>query len=117
MPTSALSLSKPIIICGWNSLRTVGHGWVIDGCKIFQVEHWIRYNYTSAPAEEYIEHTDNYNLLHCNYGWGGTCDGYYTSGIFDTRNNLPGYDIDFSIGDLPGLTPYMFDTNLGIMEY
>lgn len=22
----------------------------------------------------------------CNYGWGGNCNGYYQSGIFDTRN-------------------------------
>ena len=114
--TPMLNNQKPIIILGWISDGTVGHSWVIDGCNIFKIDHWIRNN-SSSPSEEYIEHTDNYNLLHCNYGWGGTCDGYYTSGIFDTRNNLPGYDIDFSIGDLPGLTPYMFDTNLGIMEY
>ncbi|MBQ4533195.1 MAG: C10 family peptidase [Alistipes sp.] len=114
--TPMLNNNKPVIISGWQSNGLGGHGWVIDGCKIFKIDHWIRNN-SSSPSEEYIEHTDNYNLLHCNYGWGGTCDGYYTSGIFDTRNNLPGYDIDFSIGDLPGSTPYMFDTNLGIMQY
>lgn len=115
--TPMLNNNKPIIICGWNSIRTVGHGWVIDGCKIFQVEHWIRYNYPSAPAEEYIEYTENYNLLHCNYGWGGTCDGYYTSGVFDTRNILPDYCIDSTIGDSSGSIPYAFDTNLGLMQY
>lgn len=115
--TPMLNNNKPIIICGWNSIRTVGHAWVIDGCKIFQVEHWIRYNYISAPAEEYIEYTENYNLLHCNYGWGGTCDGYYTSGVFDTRNILPDYCIDSTIGDSSGSIPYAFDTNLGLMQY
>lgn len=44
-----------------------GHAWVIDG---------------------YIENMTNGNLdrrlVHCNFGWGGQCDGYYIDGIFDT---------------------------------
>ncbi len=114
--TSMLSANKPVFTCGWSSNNS-GHGWIIDGCKIFKIDHWIRYNYASAPSEEYIEYTDNYNLLHCNYGWEGTCDGYYNSGIFGTNNNLPGDYIDFSIGDLPGTTFNIYDTNLGIMQY
>lgn len=26
-------------------------------------------------------------LLHCNFGWRGLCDGYYTSSIFDTGSS------------------------------
>ena len=44
-----------------------GHTWVIDG---------------------YIESKINGKLappfVHCNFGWGGTCDGYYVDGSFDT---------------------------------
>ena len=120
--TPMLSYSKPVITCGWNSIGNVGHAWVIDGCNIYKVDHWVRNNIYPAPSEgneyiEYIEYTDNYNLLHCNYGWGGACDGYYASGVFDTHNILPDDYIDSSIGDSSGSIPYAFNTNLGIMLY
>ena len=28
---------------------------------------------------------DSRTLLHCNWGWGGWCDGYYYSKLFDVR--------------------------------
>ncbi len=50
-----------------------GHAWVIDG-------------YTKR---EYVSNTghvkDTQTLIHCNWGWNGDCNGYYTSGIFNTR--------------------------------
>ena len=26
------------------------------------------------------------NLVHCNWGWEGRCDGYYSFNVFDLRN-------------------------------
>jgi hypothetical protein len=26
-------------------------------------------------------------MLHCNWGWGGDSDGYFTAGVFDTANS------------------------------
>ncbi len=43
-----------------------GHAWVIDG-------------YIQRVRNNQIE-----TMMHCNMGWGGVCDGYYASGIFDT---------------------------------
>jgi hypothetical protein len=32
-------------------------------------------------------------LIHCNFGWGGTANGYYYYGAFDLRNGPEaGYD-------------------------
>lgn len=50
--------------------------------------------------------------LHCNYGWGGTCDGYYSYGVFDTTTNLSSEWIESSAGDSSGTAGYDFDTNL-----
>jgi len=41
-----------------------GHAWVIDGYKI----------------QNYVPY------VHCNIGWGGTSNGWYISGVFDTKN-------------------------------
>ena len=29
---------------------------------------------------------DTVALMHCNWGWRGSCDGYYLPGVFDTDN-------------------------------
>jgi hypothetical protein len=42
-----------------------GHAWVIDG-------------YVSA-----VKGTKTYTLVHCNWGWNGTANGYYLSDSFD----------------------------------
>ncbi len=49
-----------------------GHAWVIDG--------YIKRNYTSNTGVISNQQT----LVHCNWGWGGNCNGYFTSGVFKT---------------------------------
>lgn len=46
-----------------------GHGWLFDGYIV------IRKN---------GNHIGQY--LHCNWGWGGLCDGYYQSNVFNLKN-------------------------------
>jgi hypothetical protein len=46
-----------------------GHAWIIDGVRR------IRYN-SSGAITDYV---------HCNWGWGGRCDGYFVSGSFNTQ--------------------------------
>lgn len=47
-----------------------GHGWVIDGYK--------KRKYVSSQGTVINRQT----LVHCNWGWGGLCNGYFTSGVF-----------------------------------
>lgn len=49
-----------------------GHAWVIDG--------YIKRNYVSSTGTVSKRQT----LVHCNWGWHGQRNGYYTSGIFHT---------------------------------
>lgn len=49
-----------------------GHAWVIDGLK----------KYVTYLTSEMMA-VDTTNYVHCNYGWGGECDGYYQEGVFN----------------------------------
>lgn len=83
-----------------------GHTWVVDGCNIYEVQRWVREYQSELLYNEYIESRESHNLLHCNFGWKGKCDGYYSSGVFDPRDIReddeyePDYgDVQFSYGD------------------
>lgn len=118
--TAMLDNDKPVMICGKQSNKTKGHCWLIDGSNVYTVEHWTRrYTYVDDFTWDYTDTVSetNHNLLHCNYGWGGLCDGYYTSGIFDTRNALSQNNIVPSISDISGTGGRIYDTNLRIMQY
>jgi hypothetical protein len=52
-----------------------GHAWVIDG--------YIKRNYVADSNPNYVEKSQT--LIHCNWGWHGDCNGYFTSGVFKTN--------------------------------
>ena len=97
----------PVLVDGRpNPSSNHGHTWVVDGCNIYEVQHWVREYQTELLYNEYIESSESYNLLHCNFGWAGKCDGYYSSGVFnptvmrDDDEYEPDYgDVQFSYGD------------------
>ena len=66
-----------------------GHAWVIDGCNIYRVDNWVRHYTDAISYTEYIESTQNYNLIHCNIGWEDKdCNAFYASGVFDPHGDL-----------------------------
>ncbi len=85
-----LDNSNPVFIAAMPKVRFLkffkdisgGHGWVIDG-----------YIKRERKVEQYAVETgkvaytfyDNETLVHCNFGWGGLCNGYYYSGIFNLK--------------------------------
>lgn len=94
------SEKKPFYIRGESVSSNRGHAWVIDGWNEYTTQCW---ETTYGPngkinPERLIEET-YYCLVHCNYGWGGKCDGYYSNGTFDATKELPTNRIDSSIGD------------------
>ena len=50
-----------------------GHAWVIDG--------YIKREFVSDRGVV----KDSKTLIHCNWGWAGDCNGYFTSGVFRTQ--------------------------------
>ena len=94
------SEKKPFYMRGEPASGNNGHAWIVDGWNEYTTQCW---ETTYGPngkinPERLIEET-YYCLVHCNYGWSGVCDGYYSSGAFDTTKALPTNRIDSSIGD------------------
>ena len=78
-----------------NDTTFVGHAWVVDGYHKFRVvtSEWSRdANLFGAEWElirEYESYTPEY--YHINWGWDGSCNGYFAAGVFAT-NEAVGYD-------------------------
>lgn len=94
------SEKKPFYMRGEPASGNNGHAWIIDGWNEYTTQCW---ETTYGPngkinPERLIEET-YYCLVHCNYGWGGRCDGYYYNGTFDATKELPTNRTDSSVGD------------------
>lgn len=64
-----------------------GHAWVIDGYKTIThvVEVWVAPS-SAGPWRLDDRKTTYSDYVHCNWGWGGDCNGYYGSNAFNTAN-------------------------------
>ena len=110
--------SLPIILFAQDATNTnKAHSWLIDGCNVYKVEHWERNFQTQFTYTDTLESVDEYNLVHCNYGWDGSCDGYYTSGIFDIRESLPSDMIDTTVDDKVGNLNYQLTYDIKVITY
>ena len=70
----------PVFISGYST--EAGHAWVLDG--ILQ-QHRDKLAVRTTGEKTVVNRELRY-FLHCNYGWGGSKDGYYFDGIFDTNH-------------------------------
>ena len=64
------------------------HAWNIDGYSKYQKyeKRHIYKNGSYVRTEE--EALDEYfYMVHCDYGWGGSCNGDFVSGVFKVDNN------------------------------
>lgn len=75
----------PVYCAGRDSILNKGHAWVLDG--LYMQKRIIR---IIAPDGTVLSTKHVYrNLVHCNFGWGGTCDGYYATDCFNLRKGAP----------------------------
>ncbi len=63
---SHLKAGNPVMMSALSICSPGGHAWVFDG---------------------YYKKNGSY-FFHCNWGWDGNGDGYYLSGVFDTRERV-----------------------------
>lgn len=93
---------KPVWTEGYSSNGN-GHAWVIDGWKTISTTHIrITYNGNNVEISRQIIGTTSTHYVHCNMGWLGECDGYYTMNIFDVSVQLPDDRIETEYGDWAG---------------
>jgi len=102
------------------------HAWVIDGINFYNIRDWlVKYappkDLNSSQRGEEISRellsSTPVRKVHCNMGWGGLCDGYYTYNVFDTSKRLNFGDVDTSVGDKSGTVGYIFNSAFKIIYY
>lgn len=104
--------SKPVIISGTcANIYDGAHSWLLDGWN----EYKIKNKKMLIDGTSQIVYTTT-TKVHCNFGYAGSCDGYYTSGVFDTTKSLSPGDIDSKIGDKAD-TGSNYNSNLCIIVY
>lgn len=62
-----------------------GHSWIVDGYRHKIIHHEIYLldsdgNYTYSPSASFTERLD---VQHINWGWNGTCNGYFNLDVFN----------------------------------
>jgi hypothetical protein len=76
-----LDNDNPVFVAAISGLVS-GHAWVVDG----YIERSRSENEVHVSTGAIVkEKTKTEVLVHCNWGWGGNCNGYYVSGIFNTK--------------------------------
>lgn len=66
-----------VIVEGWNSSNTDGHYWIVDG-----IHRYVYYNGTDVFGyPQYGQLSTVY--YHFNWGWGGSCNGYFSLDVYD----------------------------------
>ena len=95
------------------------HFWVIDGWKRTVAEYWRlekRHPNQLEPIRTLLS-SKTTDLVHCNYGYGGDYDGYYTPGTYDLSVMRTGEYIDTSVGDIPNTANrlYYFDIYMTLL--
>lgn len=108
-----LQSGYPIIIRGQISPSGGGHAWLGHG--LLKRERQVTaYGYDGEIVESNIE---VFYYVLCNFGWGGSGDGYYDTNIYTTTQgplfpdptmgyySTGGYDFYYSIGAITGIRP------------
>lgn len=81
---SMLNNNKPVFILAFDKRTGCenAHAWLIDGYRNLNCNRNITYQLADGTTELYtITRTTKY--MHCNWGWRGHGDGYYSAGVFN----------------------------------
>lgn len=82
----------PAYVRGTDRIDGEGHAWVVDSEKIY---HYITYDkYEKDDGYDiwriYVEKQEDFGpiYVHCNWGWGGSSDGWYKNEVFSKSNTF-----------------------------
>lgn len=78
-----LKNKKPALVCAISKIVD-GHAWVVDG-YLHRAQPVICIRNRDGKERRDTTYRDQY-LVHCNWGWKGLCNGYYSQGIFNLKN-------------------------------
>jgi hypothetical protein len=97
--TNMLDNGKPLIIYSVPGINVFkSHSWNIDGYKI--KERTITTNtYNGSTLTRSTSKTETTNMVHCDFGWKGKCNGYYVSGVFKLNDSRIEHDPGTDYGE------------------
>jgi len=90
--TAMLDKNKPIIIYGmpnYNVLKS--HAWNIDGYRDME-RTIIRDKYDNGKYIGPSNYVERQKMVHCDFGWGGSSNGYYITNIFNSNDKSSSLD-------------------------
>ncbi len=97
------------------------HAWVVDGWNEYEtvIKDVYYQAITGTIIREEVLSRMIVPLMHCNMGWSGKCDGYYSGTItgFDTTIPLSQDMINPSIGDISYSEGYNFNREFYMVTY
>lgn len=80
--TDMIDNGKPLIIYAVPGLNIFNsHCWNIDGYKIKERTVTVK-EYIGQALQRTTTETDTCKMVHCDFGWGSYCNGYYVSNVF-----------------------------------
>lgn len=85
--TSSLKNGCPVFVCSLPKKSIINydfrnsHAWNIDGYKTIVTEKTYKY-YKNGEYRSTSTSRSSATKVHCDFGWGGVDNGYYTSGMF-----------------------------------
>ena len=110
---SMLRDQKPVFICSLPKTSVLGydfsscHAWIIDGYTRRVITTTTNYYCNNILVGQNIS-TSERTMVHCDWGWGTSHNGYYYSGVFKLNGDdiiydkkdppLQGYDVNHSWG-------------------
>ena len=98
---------KPLIIYSIPGIDiTSSHAWNIDGYKIKERTKTTR-EYKNGRLNKTTNTTETTNMVHCDFGWSGSCNGYYVSGVFKLNDPRIEYDRSWDTGDSENYNHYI----------
>lgn len=105
--TMMLDKACPIIIYAMHNIDiTSSHAWNIDGYKIKERQITKRFFLGGILQSEETQ-TESLSMVHCDFGWGGTSNGYYVSGIFNRKDSRIEYDANSTSSEKPKYNNYI----------
>ncbi|WP_297430603.1 C10 family peptidase [uncultured Alistipes sp.] len=111
---------KPFYLRGETATKKT-HGWLVDGWDSYIRQRWETKHYSQImPGAKDIEtmlSEESVNLVHCNFGWGGKCDGYYAHHVFDTTRPLDFDFVDKEAGDIVWVEDCLLDRQFFMIGY
>ena len=91
--SSMISKKHPVIMFSMPRFHiTKSHCWNVDGYKILKRDITYKYYDSKKNLVRTDCYVDIHNMVHCDFGWGGLHNGYYTSGVFKLNDQDAEYD-------------------------